>query len=349
MNKVIKKYGEEISDVFYQGKYKNQKTVIEVFAYDEIECVHRYITKPEDQREFFKQSFDDMFYWINIVGLNDTQLIHEIGSRFSIYAFHLEDILSVSKYSKIEVEEDYLMTVNQMIRMDENIIREGISLVLTEDVLLTFQEKSGDIFNKLRNELNKAESRIRESNPDYLYYRVLDKLVDEKVGVIKKIELELTAMEEYSIEEQDMDTKKGYAIRKNLLQLKTAILPLVGLIKQVISDKNDLISEKVEKNLEDVEDEITNLVAEIKRNEQVLDSIFERNMVKTSNDMNNVMKILTVFSTIFIPLTFLTGVYGMNFKYFPGLDSPLAFPVFIIISFLISAGMFGYFKYKKWF
>ncbi len=348
MNK-LKKYNEETLDLNYKGKFTNQKTVVEVYAYDELECVKNYITDKEKQLDFFEQSFDDKVYWINVIGLNDIDIINAIGNRFSIYDLHLEDILHVSKYSKIEVEEDYLMTLNQMIQMDSEITREGIILFLTENVLISFQEKMGDIFDNIRKEIEKFDSRIRDSKTDYLYYRLLDRLVDEKNKVLKKLEIELTRMEELLIEDEDIDTERAYQIRKYLLQLKTAIFPLVGLIRLVISDKNDLISQKVEKNLEDVEDHINNLVEEIKRNEEMLNGLFERKMIQTSNEMNNIMKILTVFSTIFIPLTFLTGVYGMNFKYLPGMDSPFAFMAFVLISFVISGAMIAFFKYKKWF
>lgn len=330
----------------YTGRYTDVRTVIEMYSYDRDAYTFNSYERVQDLPELT----EGKVHWINIIGLNEPAVLEYFGRRFAIHEMHLEDIAQISRHSKVEIEDHYLMSEHYMIYIKQGRVeRECIVLFLLKGVVLTFQEQKGDVFDPIRERIRTDGAKVRSMGDDYLYYLLVDRLVDEASFLLNDLVYQLDEIEAYMVETQRIDMNQVYAIKRELLNVKTAVYPLDGLIDILLSEKNQVLSDDVITYMEDVEDHVDQTIVDIERANDTIDNLNTSNMTELSNQMNNVMKVLAIFSAIFIPLNFITGMYGMNFRYMPYLDHPYAFFFFVGISLAIVAGLIYYFKKKKWF
>lgn len=329
----------------YTGKYVDVPVDIEMIRFREEDYViEHYSTVNELPREFDS----DSVWWFNLTGLNDPEVISFFGRRFGIHEMHLEDIVQISQHSKVDMTDNYLMSEHYMLYRDSQMHRESIVLFLFENVVLSFQEYPGDVFAPIRRRIRQTDSRVRREKADYLYYLMIDRLVDEAVAVLKELVGKLDDMERLMIDEDAIDIQRAYAIKRELLNVKSAIYPLDDLLGILIGEQNSVIREEMFLYIKDVGDHVDQAIAQIGRAMDTIESMNQSNMAKLSNQMNSIMKVLTMFSAIFIPLNFLTGMYGMNFLHMPFLRHPHAFYGFLLASALIACALIAYFKKKKW-
>lgn len=335
--------GEPPGTLSYQGAYMDIGVQIDVIEYNQETHVKRKITNLDEL------IIEDKKYWINVTGLHDIDLIRQIGEKFEIHHMDLEDVVHVSQRSKIEIKEDYLFSIFKMIYLSGDIVKhEHVSIFLRDNVLLSFQELPGDVFDGVRKRLEDGNGRTRKRGIDYLYYALIDVLVDHYFPVINKSYLTFSDVELKALEESGPDMNEIYKLRKELLYMMNAVTPIKDAISNFVKTENAYFNKESIPYYADVMDHLNQISDSLKAYREMVNSLYEMQMAKVSNDLNKTMMTLTTFSVIFIPLSFLAGVFGMNFTHFPGMNYPYAIYIFAAGCVAIAFGMLGYFKLKKW-
>jgi magnesium transporter len=303
--------------------------------------------------EIFQLKKTESVSWINIDGIHDIKQIEKIGKEFNVHPLVLEDILHIIQRPKLENYENYIFIVVRMFIYNpesSEIKNEQVSLILGNNYLLTFQEDIGDVFDSVRDRLRKGGLKIRNSGPDYLAYALIDAIVDSYFHILEKIGEEIEELEESLVSNPKKEIlQKVHQLRRDLILLRKSVWPLREVLSQMQRNEKDLIQKSTEIYLRDVYDHTIQVIDTIESYRDMVVGMMDVYLSSISNRMNEVMKVLTIIATLFIPLTFLAGVYGMNFEHFPELNwrwmYPWGFWVFVII---IAGLMLGYFKNKKW-
>lgn len=327
----------------YTGQYQDVPTTIEKFVYSKEmfseEVVHE-ITYEEDQN----------IYWYNVIGLTDVNLIKKIGSKFDIHNMDLEDIVHVSQWSKIEDQSSYLFSIFKMIYLkNQDIQHEHVSIIQYKNLIITFQETPGDVFDHVRHRIRHEVGQIRGMNVNYLYYALLDALVDPYFQIINRISNDFKTLEMEIIENSSTNKEKVYQLRKELVYLTNAIIPIKDALLYLMKSSPFFKDNSLQPYYGDLVEHIHQIIDSLIAYKEMVQSLHEIQMSNISDDMNKTMMTLTIFSVVFIPLSFLAGLFGMNFSYIPGLDISGGFYWFIGLCILIAGGMLGYFKIKKWY
>lgn len=295
--------------------------------------------------------------WVNLDGLEDKSIVQKIADHFCLHTLLVEDITS-DHQPKVEEFDDYLFfTLKMLYRIEEDRIDyEQISFVLGKDYLLSFQEKEGDLFGNLRDRIRLDQGRVRKKKADYLLYRLIDIIVDNYYSVLDAIGQKIETIEEdiyqNSIEQQFKNIQK---LKKELIYLRKALYPLRDAMSKLIKDESGFIEPANIRYYRDVYDHVVHLIDSLDTYKDLTSALMDIYINTLNTRMNEVMKVLTIISTIFIPLTFIVGVYGMNFNTekspwnMPELNSAYGYPIVMGLMVLIVIGMMRYFKYKKWF
>lgn len=328
----------------YTGSYKKAKTALELIAYEGGSSERTAINSLEDISDYRRN------VWLNITGLNDIQLIEDIGAKYSINNLVLEDIVHVENYPKIEVYDTYIFAIFKMVYLkNDQIFYEHVSIILSKDMLISFQETEGDVFDTVREQIANHEPTITAMGLDYLLYLLIDVIIENYFMVLEKIGTSISRLEDKILDEQASLTSDIYNIRREILKLKTSFFP----IKEVLNLKKHRLSSLIDEStyiyFEDLRGQIEQVVEAIGIHKETINGLYEMHVANISNKMNSIMTTLTIFSAIFIPLSFLAGVFGMNFHVMPGLDNPYGFFTFMACSILISGSMILIFKKNKWF
>lgn len=343
--------------VVYTGIYNNAMTEIEVFSYDADSVNFDVYTDVDFESELVPLLDSEKKIWINVIGLNVVDTIIKLGEIFGLAPLVLEDIVHVAQRSKIEITEQYIFTLFKMIyrgqdhwnKKNDEILHEHLSILLLDHVVITLQENEGDVFDSIRRHLKENQGHIRHLDSDFLYYALIDALVDNQLEILNELGDDIDRHEQMTIEEHSFSMESLFKVRKQLLLIRSSVMPFKDILVELLSEKTTRISPEVKLYLADVSDHINHVIDLVTLSREMVNNIYEINMLNTGNKMNHIMAVLTVFSAMFIPLNFLTGFFGMNFKFFPGMAHPFAVPVFLAVSATISGSMFIYFKRKKWF
>lgn len=330
------------------------KIILELIQYNEKE-----FSKHEDLpiTELIANIKSNQVNWINLDGLDEKSIIQKIGDRFNLHSLLIEDIIS-DHQPKIEEYDDYLFfTLKMLYRIELNQIDyEQISFVLGKDFLLSFQEKEGDLFGSLRDRIKLDQGRIRKKKADYLLYRLVDIIVDNYYNVLDAIGQQIEGIEEEIYKNSsEQQFKKIQKLKKELIFLRKALYPLRDAMSKLIKDESGFIDPANQRYYADVYDHVVHLIDSLDTYKDLTSGLMDIYINTLNSRMNEVMKVLTIISTIFIPLTFVVGVYGMNFNTeispwnMPELNSVYGYPVVMGVMLLIVVGMIRYFKFKKWF
>ena len=341
------KKGTAPGSLIFVGKQKMHKPHIRLIRYKDNEFEENEIPEVDDIFEHVESSYK---HWINIDGVHDSSVIEKIGNHLKLDSLLLEDILDTSQRPKCESYDDHLYIVLRMIHYDEQhdvTISEQFSLILGSHYLITFQEIQGDILDSVRERLRKGKTMIRQRTMDYLAYALIDTIVDQYIFAIEKFGDKIEVIDRQVL----TNPKKEILERINFLKreinyLRKAIRPVRELIIQL--EKSDFIKKGTIPFLKDLQDHVTHATEAIETYRELLSDQLNVYHTSMSNKLNDILRILTIYSVIFIPLTFLAGIYGMNFKYFPELEFRYAYPLFWGFLILISLTMIYYFKRKKW-
>ena len=291
--------------------------------------------------------------WINVDGLQDTQTIEQIGNIFNLHPLTLEDILNTHHRPKLEIFDDYLFIVVKMLTFNETsrmVESEQVSIVLGKHFVISFQERQGDVFDDLRERIRTGKGRIRKMGPDYLTYGLIDSIVDNYFIIIEKMGEEIESMDEQLLNHPTEKTlRQIYLLKRQLISLRKAVWPLRELVSGLQHAESPLVKKGTYTYLRDAYDHTIHVADSIESFRDVASGLLDIYLSSISNRMNDVMKTLTIIATLFIPLTFIAGIYGMNFKFMPELEWRWSYPAVLVSMVAAGIGLIVFFKKKKWF
>jgi magnesium transporter len=326
----------------------SDKVILELIQYNEQDYV-RHDNLPVDA--LITQIKPSHVNWVNVDGLHNQPIIDELGKFFCIHSLLLEDITTDHQPKAEEYEEFFFLTLKMLYRIENGVIDyEQISFVLGKEFLVSFQEKEGDLFDSFRDRIRLNQGRVRKLKADYLLYRLLDIIVDNYYTVLDAVGVQIELIEEDVYQNPtEHNFLRIQKIKKDLLFLRKALYPLRDALSRIIKDESNFIDTKTIRYFNDVYDHVAHLIDSIETYKDLNSGLMDIHINSMNTRMNEVMKVLTVISTIFMPLTFIVGVYGMNFKYFPEIEWEWGYGLVWGLMILITIGMIRYFKFKKWF
>jgi magnesium transporter len=345
-----KKAGAAPGTLVYIGEERDQKVKIKLLAYDQNEIEEKAM---ENIEECFPYKDKPLTTWINIDGLNDISLIEKIGSNFNIHPLVQEDILNTHQRPKLDDYDNYVYFVFRMVSCGKNqteIDSEQVSVILGKNYVISFQEKESDIFDPLRERIRTGKGRIRKGGTDYLVYALMDSIVDSFFATLETLGETIEDLEDKLISDpRSENLQQIHELRRVMITLRKSIWPLREVINNMLRGDVDLIQQETGIFLRDVYDHTIQIIETIESYRDIISGMLDTYLSSVSNRMNEVMKVLTIIATIFIPLTFLAGVYGMNFHHMPELDWAWIYPYgFWILMAIVAGIMLFYFRRKKW-
>lgn len=322
--------------------------ILELISYD-----REHYEKHDDKsaEELCKRLHPERINWLNVDGLYNQDVIDTISTHFNLHSLLIEDVVSDQR-PKMEEFGDYLFfTMKMLYRIDgSSIDYEQISFVLGNNYLITFQEKEGDLFEGFRERIRLDQGRVRKKKADYLLYRLVDIIVDNYYNILDHVGDRMDELEEHVYENPSNESFNSIqSIKKQLIFLRKALYPLRDALGKILKAESDFIREENLPFFSDVYDHVIHLIDSMDVNLDLTSNLLDVHMNAMNNRMNEVMKVLAVISTIFMPLTFIVGVYGMNFRYLPGLDWKYGYHTVWVVMMCVVIGMIGFFRYKKWF
>ncbi|WP_417855076.1 magnesium/cobalt transporter CorA [Xanthomarina gelatinilytica] len=348
-NKYKKHIKQSPGSIVYTGENPTEKLFIDAFDYAK-DFVNESELKSVEEAFNFKHTNSNT--WININGLNHIQDIEKIGKHYNLHPLIMADIANTSQRPKIDVYDDYIFVILKMLYYDENenINIEQISLVLGKNYVLSFQEIEGDVFDNVRERLRLANGRIRTHGTDYLLYALIDAIVDHYYIVSETMGNKIEDLEEilFNGELKEDLSIQVLNLKKEVLKIRRAIFPIREIISRIEKNEHVLINPNSLQYYRDIYDHVIQLSDSIDIYREMVWSLMDMYMTSISNKMNEVMKVLTIIATIFIPLTFIAGIYGMNFDHMPELHFRYGYVILWGIMIVIFLGMLYYFKRKKW-
>ncbi|WP_440944876.1 magnesium/cobalt transporter CorA [Methanosarcina sp. T3] len=350
LGKKQSKVGLAPGTLVHVGEKKSEKVVIRVWSYNSEELIEKELQTVEECLAF--KDKPGMNLWVNVDGLDQIEVIEKLGSYFKIHPLTLEDVLNTGQRPKMEDYDSYIYTVLKMILLDEEreeIIIDQVSIILGSNYILSFQEREGDVFDPLRERLKNPASRLRKNGADHLAYSLIDAIVDNYFLILEHFGEEIEDLEEKLIVDPTPGTMRMIQKHKrDMIILRRSVWPLRELISSLQRAESGLIKESTQIYLRDIYDHTIQIIDSIEAFRDILSSMVDVYLSSLSNRMNDIMKVLTIIATIFIPLTFIAGVYGMNFDYMPELRWRLGYPVVMLSMALLGIGMFFYFKKRRW-
>lgn len=290
--------------------------------------------------------------WINIDGLSDASIIKKVGEHFNLHYLLLDDIMNTDHRPKVDEYDNHLfLTMKMLYRMEgDEIDYEHISFVLGKDFLLSFQEKEGDIFNNLRERIKNDTGIFRKRGADYLLYRLVDTIVDSYYTILENVGYKVEALEEnISTNPTIEDFRQIQELKKEFIYLRKVVYPLREALNKILKNEYGFIEKNTLKYYSDVYDHVIHLIDSLDTYKDLTSTLMDLYMNTINYKMNEVMKLLTIITTIFIPLSFVAGIYGMNFENMPELTWHYGYYEVLGIMGIIFIGMIFYFRFKKWF
>ncbi|MFC1651392.1 magnesium/cobalt transporter CorA [Candidatus Latescibacterota bacterium] len=351
IKKISSKTGQAPGTLMHVGERKTEsaRITMTLIDYDESNMEEIEIAEIEEILPFKdKQSVS----WINVYGVHDPQIIENVGKTFDIHPLTLEDILNTGHRPKTEDFESYLYIVLKMLFIDseENNIRsEQVSFVIGENYVISFQEKEGDVFNPVRNRIRKGKGKIRKRGSDYLVYALVDAVVDNYYIILEKINEKIEVLEEELVTKPTSTTLQSiHDLKRETLYLRKSISPIREVIRSLERGESALIQDSSQIYFRDLYDHTIQIIETVETLRDMISGMLDIYLSSISNRMNEVMKTLTIFAAIFIPLTFIAGIYGMNFEHMPELTLRWAYPTLLSLMFIIGILLLVYFKKKNW-
>jgi magnesium transporter len=293
--------------------------------------------------------------WINIDGLGDEATLLRLGELFSLHKLALEDVVNVNQRAKTEQYENKIFFVARMLTTTERLETEQITLFLGSNYILTFQEKAGDCFDPVRARIRGGKGRMRTGGADYLAYALIDAVIDSYFPVLERYDEKLDDLEQRVMASPDRDVIEDiHAVRKDLLTMRRAVWPVREAVNLLVRDASPLIVEYTRVFLRDCYDHTIQVIDMLENLREIASGLVDLYMSGVSNRMNEVMKVLAIIATVFIPLSFIAGLYGMNFDSsisswnMPELGLRYGYPLALCVMLLVFIGQLYYFKRKGW-
>ncbi|HEX2923528.1 MAG TPA: magnesium/cobalt transporter CorA [Chloroflexota bacterium] len=353
MERTIKKRSSKAGlppgTLVHVGKRKADQVSVTVTRYDEAQFEEKVLVLSE---EMIPPAEGIGITWINVDGLHEQAVLENVGRLFTLHPLTLEDVLNTEQRPKLEAFEDYLFIVLKTLHWDDKTSAtdfEQASIVVGRNFVLTFQERETDVFEPVRQRLRNDKSRIRKLGSDYLAYSLIDVVVDNYFLVLEKLGEKIEDLEEQLVARPGPALlNEAQRLRSQLIFLRKSVWPLREVVSEMSRRETPLIEESTGVYLRDVYDHTVQVMDTVETYRDMIAEMLDIYLSSISNRTNEVMKVLTIIATIFIPLTFIVGLYGMNFDYMPELRSPWGYPAVLTFMAAIAILMVAYFRRKGW-
>jgi len=331
------------------GEKKVESVRVTFIDYDEQSFQEKQVPGIE---ECLKLKDTPTVTWINIDGIHDVEIIEKLGRGFELHPLILEDILSTGQRPKLEDYEKYIFIVLKMLSYSEesqSVEIEQVSLVLGPNFVISFQERVGDVFEQVRDRIRNAKGRVRKMGADYLAYTLIDAIVDNYFIILERLGERIESMEEEVVGDPTEKTvQQIHSLKREMISLRKSIWPLRELIAGLEKSESSLIKDTTDIYLRDVYDHTIQIIDTVESFRDMISGMLDIYLSSISNRMNAIMKVLTIIATIFIPLTFVAGIYGMNFENMPELKWRWAYGAVWLVMIAVAGVMLIYFRKKKW-
>ncbi len=358
MKKLLKntsrKIGQSPGTLIYTGEKPPGIFKCNLIAYNKDQYVEKIVSEPEEILQYLKP---DEKIWINVDGIQHPDKIGKLGELFKINPLTLEDILNTAHRPKTEDLGEYIFIVIKLLKYDENQLKvEHVSLVLKKNFVLSCQEDEKDEFEVIRENIRKNKGHIREFKTDYLTYRLLDWVIDNYFSVLESVGDKIEEIEDELLAKPARETlHKLYRLKADMILIRRAVWPLREAINNLEKIESELLKSSTSIYLRDLYDHIIQIIDTTENYREMIAGMMDIYLSSVSNRMNEVMKVLTIISTIFIPLTFIAGIYGMNFNTnaspynMPELNWFYGYPFILVVMFIVGLSLLYLFKRKNWF
>lgn len=348
-SRAANKTGLAPGTIVYVGNKAKKDLFIDVFDYNKEYLDEKQLKNIE---EAFTYENKETITWINVNGLNHVNEIEKLGKDFELHPLILEDIANTKQRPKLEEHEEYIFVVLKMLYFDQeqNLKFENISFIQGSNYVLSFQEADGDVFDSVRERLRNSKGRVRSQSADYLLYVLMDAIVDNYFNLMEVMGEKIEELEENLFEEKSNNDliQEIHNLKREILRIRRAVYPLREVVNRMDKVETSLVSEKTQLYLRDLYDHVIQVSESIDIQRELIWSLMDMYMTTISNRMNEVMKVLTIMATIFIPLTFIAGVYGMNFENIPELKFQYGYFVLWGVMVVVFLSMLYYFKRREW-
>lgn len=309
--------------------------------------------KLQSIEEIIQYKDSDTVTWVTIEGLANVAIVERIGEIFGIHQLVLEDILNTNQRPKFEEYDDHLYIVLKCLLPGSDgfsVINEQVSLLVLKNFVIMFKERKDDIFHPIAQRIKGSTGKFVSLGSDYLAYAILDFIVDQNFILLDLLDEDITTLEDSLLLGQPTQSMlyKIQSLKREMIGIRRHVSPVRDLVSEMIHSESDLIDESTHLFLRDVSDHSIRVVESIESYREIVTGLLDIYVSSVNNKMNEIMKVLTVFTSIFIPLTFISGIYGMNFEHMPELKWPWAYAVVWGLFIIIPAVLLVYFKRKKW-
>lgn len=346
---VTHKVGQIPGSLTYTGSKRDESPSIRLIQYDEkVISINRELTCNDVINKIEHQKVN----WIHFFTLDQIEAIEKIGSHFNIHTLMLEDTLNVEHLPKVEFSENHVFLTLKILSLDKDnqISQEHASFILGDDYLISFKEQRGELLKLIQERIENNVGKVRKKQADYLFYALIDTIVDNYFLLIEKLRNALEELEDKLIETPtDNCINELHHIKRQILIVRKYIQALREALINLLNEEPEQISESNYKYLRDIQDHVNFVFESIETFREDQKSLTELNNSNLNNNMNQVMKTLTIVAAIFIPLTFIAGIYGMNFQYIPELTMRWGYFGVLGLMILLAALMIWFMKRKKWF
>ncbi|WKN33153.1 magnesium/cobalt transporter CorA [Porifericola rhodea] len=347
--KLSKSAGTAPGTLIYTGINTSEPVEVSMYQYDE-----ESFTKKQSGElgQIVEEINPEKHNWINISALHNAQLVQQLGDHFKLHLLVMEDIMNTVLSPQFEDYEDYLFLTLKMLKVNPDtklIEQEHVSFILGDHYLISFQETKHDVFEPVRQRLEAQKGRIRRRKIDYLLYALIDVIVDNYYTITEEINDHMNALEDELIHEPKHDVVERITHQKRqIIELRKIVYPLREALRK-LKNEEELIQHNTMRYFDDVYSHIDHVIGTMESQREVLTGFMDLYMSTISNRMNNVMKTLTIIATIFIPLTFVAGIYGMNFDHMPELHYKWGYHISLGVMSVLGIGMYIYMRSRKWF
>jgi magnesium transporter len=347
VQKRSKKTGLPPGTLVHIGERRPDHVTLHLFRFNAAGCEE---LQPQ-QADGLSPPGDESVVWINVGGVHDVQVLETLGRQFSLHPLLLEDVANTDQRPKLDDYDEYLFVVIKMLSLTarKEIVVEQVSLVLGRNYVISFQENGSDVFQPVRERLRGGKGRLRQSNSDYLLYALVDAIVDQYFAVLESMGERLEAVQQAVVDDPKPETLNDiHGLKRQLLFLRRAVWPLRDVMNNLSRSDCRFLHEPTKVFFRDVYDHVVQIVDTIETLREMLSASLDIYLSSVSYRLNAVMRVLTVITTIFMPLSFIASIYGMNFEYMPELRSRWGYPLALGVMAVVGVGMLVLFRKKRW-
>jgi magnesium transporter len=347
VQKRSRKTGLPPGTLVHIGEKKTDKVAITAFSYTGVRCDEYQVLSLDE----LAPPADESVTWVNVSGVHKMDILESCGKQFQLHPLLLEDIANTDQRPKLDDYETCLFLVLKMLSVTDrqDIVVEQVSLVFGRNFVLSFQENGTDVFTPVRDRLRGGKGRLRQSGADYLFYALVDAIVDQYFAVVEVLGEKIEELQDLVVSDPQPETlRRIHSLKRQLLFLRRAVWPLREVTNNLSRSECPFLQESTKVFFRDVYDHVVQIVDTIETLREMVSASLDIYLSSISYRLNAVMKVLTIITTIFMPLTFIVGIYGMNFEHMPELKWEWGYPLIIGVMVMIAIAMLGFFIRKKW-